>query len=253
MGNLWRAGLLAGCCALSSNGLAADWSSNEVVFVHGKVLDPFLGKDISKTIVTFQHASSWKYGSNFYFIDHVTTDDRQDFYGEWYPFFSSNKIFGIEYSGLIRDTGLVLGFNAGPEGDEDVLKYLPGLQIDFNIDGFNFVGLALTAYIDKTSNPANEEDDSYMIDLFWQRPFTIGNQLFSFEGHGEYIGERDHANGNELKAHALIQPQIRWDAGKTLFGEENLVQLGIEWQHWTNKYGTDEDENSLKFLFVWKL
>ena len=254
MQHRYKATVVASCLCLSSPSFAADWSNTEVIFAKGNLENPFTKKRESTNIVTFQHASSWKYGTNFLFIDHTTKDNGNDFYGEWYPFFSSNKILGTEYGGIIKDVGLVLGINAGPDGDNNVLKYLPGLQIDFNFPGFNFFGIALTGYIEQTKNKNLREEDSYMLDIFWQYPFSLGNQHFSFEGHGEYIGARDlELSGEKLEGHALIQPQLRWDLGKTLWEEENLVQLGIEWQHWTHKFGTKETENSLKFLFVWKL
>ena len=55
------------------------------------------------------------------------------------------------------------------------------------------------------------------------------------------------------EAWILAQPQIRWDAGKTLFNTENKFHLGVELQYWKNKLGTQTDEKAVQLLAVWQL
>lgn len=247
---LFKTLLMLGCifCNLC---FAADWSRTEVRFVKTKLEDVNTHKDIDTNVLTFQHSSGWKYGTNFFFIDHTTTSDNHDFYGEWYPFFSSKKIFAIDYEGALSDVGLLMGFNAAPE--VDVLKYLPGIQLEWNIPGVTFFSTAVTAYIDQSKGTiVPQEDDSYMIDIVWKYLFDIGQQSFSFEGHTEYIGGRDLKDGSgRLKSWILAQPQLRWDAGKTVFGEKGLLELGLEYQYHRNKFGVSETENAVKFLLIW--
>lgn len=237
--------------ALTSSAYSAQWSQTEAQLQYGKLTNAFTGKDQSTTILTLQHASGWKYGSNFFFLDHSTNEDGHTYYGEWYPEFSSNKIFDIDYGGPIKDVGLIVGFNAAP--DADSLKYLPGFNVSWDIPGFAFFNTMLTAYIDANKGTgAPEEDDSYMLDVAWKYPFEIGNQSFNIQGHAEYISGRDFEDfPGESKSWILAQPQFRWDAGKTLFQEENLLYLGIEYQYWKNKLGTDEKDNVAQFLLVW--
>ncbi len=230
--------------------LAAQWSVTEVQLQRGDLTEAFgpeAGDEKSNTIITLQHASGWKYGENFFFVDHITKESSQEFYGEWYPFFSSAKIFGAEYGGAVRDVGLVLGVNAAPEVDS--LKYLPGIQVNWNLPGFAFFNTLLSGYIDDSES---EEDDSFMFDVAWKYPFEAAGQSFSIEGHAEYIGSRDTAFG-EAESWILAQPQFRWDAGKTWFSEPGLLQLGIEYQYWDNKLGTDEKDNAVQLLVVWGL
>lgn len=249
------AGLLAISTASVSYG--ADWSRSEVHLQYGDLKNAFpqFGgeKEYSTTIVTLQHASGWKYGDNFYFVDHSTNETDQTFYGEWYPTFSSQKIFDIEYGGALKDIGFVAGFNAAPE--VDILKYLPGVSLSWNVPGFAFFKTMVTAYIDASKGTdVPKEDDSYMIDIAWKYPFSVGNQDFDIQGHAEYITGRDFEDvDGERNSWILAQPQFRWNAGKTLFEEKDLFYLGIEYQYWKNKLGGDEKENVAQLLAVWVL
>ncbi|MCG8312320.1 MAG: hypothetical protein MI976_03810 [Pseudomonadales bacterium] len=247
-------------CLVSGAAVAAQWSQNEIHFQHGDLLYPFAPDDQDKTttIITFQHASGWEYGGNFFFIDHISTDDGNTaFYGEWYPTLSSKKIFDVQYGdGLLQDINLVLGFNAGP--DANVLKYLPGFQLDWNLPGFAYFKTLITGYIDQNEGAASgpdaapKEDDSYMLDIAWLYPIKVGEQAFSITGHAEYITSRDNEFG-ETRRWILAQPQFRWDLGKAWYGTAGQLQIGIEYQYWKNKLGSDETENVAQLLVVWGL
>ena len=45
----------------------------------------------------------------------------------------------------------------------------------------------------------------------------------------------------------LAQPQLRWD-----IGGENGLFVGIEYQYWSNKLGTEVDESVVQLLGVWQ-
>lgn len=243
---------------VSAGAVAANWSETELHLQQGQLNQPFAsqpGTDIDTTVVTFQHASGWDYGSNFFFFDYARTDNGDTLYGEWYPVFSSKQLLDVSYSGVINDIGLVTGINAGP--DAEVLKYLPGIQINWNIPGFSYFNTLITAYIDDSNGidagGAPKEDDSMMVDIAWRYPLTLGSQHFSVEGHAEYIDSR----GTELPAvqvkdWLLTQIQLRWDAGQALTGTKDKLFVGIEYQYWNNKLGTNEDESAVQLLGVWR-
>ena len=247
---------------VATNALAANWSTTEMHFQYGDLDQPFdgvPGSSADTTIITLQHASGWDYGSNFFFADYSSVGNSDALYLEWYPAFSTNKLFDAQYGGLLKDVSLVMGFNAAPESD--ILKYLPGVQFALDVDGFNFLNVLVTGYIDDNEGIKNggapREKNSWMVDVSWSYPITAGNQKFSLEGHAEYINRRKtelstSANNIETKSWVLAQLQVRWDLGHALAMSKDKIFLGIEYQYWNNKLGTDEDENAVQLLGVWR-
>ncbi len=239
---------------------ALDWSVTELHFQHGNLEVPsFAGGGHEKTfILTLQHASGWKYGDNFFFIDYIEDEfGRSDnFYGEVYLNLSANKIFNTNITfGLIKDLGLVLGYNE--DDDANVRKYLPGIRFALDFPGFSFANLDITAYIDDSkgvsSGGAPKENDTWHANLSWQYPFQIGNSKLSFEGHIEYIDDRTNEFGEEASSWVLAQPQLRYDLGHKMYGKENQLFIGTEYQYWNNKLGDSRtDESVLQALLVWQ-
>lgn len=245
--------LVATLCGVSDMAVADSWSTNEVHYQVGSLLNPFTDQKHTTNIFTLQHASGWKYGDNFFFIDYI--DDVKgdgfndtDVYGELYLNFSLGKITGYDFSwGALNDVGLVAGLNASK--DANSRKYLPGVKLSWDVPGFKYFNTLITAYIDDSDS---QQTDSYMFDVSWDYPFEIGDQSFSVGGHAEYIGSRDNSpdNGIDVEAHILAQPQFRWDVGKAILGTENKVFAGIEYQYWNNKLGTKNDESAVQGLLV---
>ena len=58
--------------------------------------------------------------------------------------------------------------------------------------------------------------------------------------------------GNHVKSWILAQPQFRLDLGKALAGAAGRLFIGLEYQYWRNKLGTDNDESLPQFLLVWR-
>lgn len=235
---------------------AADWSNTELHIQVGNLDVPSFagGGDADHVIYTLQHASGWKYGDNFFFFDILDSDRAggfQDFdiYGEWYTNFSLGKIMGKPVGGgFVKDIGIILGFNWAAEAK--VKKYLPGIRLSLDLPGFAFANLDIMAYLDDSEGVARggapAEDNSFLIDFNWARPFKIGDSNFSIEGHIEYAGERDNEFGGKVESWILAQPQFRW------YVRDNIA-LGIEYQFWQNKLGDGAtDESAVQALFVWK-
>ena len=231
----------------------------------GKLKNPFAQgnakKDVTSLVLTVQQASQWKYGDSFFFLDYIADreidgfNDR-DFYGEWYPTLSLGKLQQSGTSlGLISDVAIIAGVNVG--GDAKLLKFLPGFRASWDIPGFLFLNTDLTAYIDRSSGVKNggapKEGHSFVFDINWVAPFEIGNQSFAIMGHAEYTGSRSNELGGRYDGSILAQPQVVWDLGRAMAGEPNQLLAGIEYQYWTNKIGTDVDENTIQFLLVWRL
>lgn len=254
------AGLLGAACTMSAaTSQAATWSDTEVQVLWGdKFTEPFNPNDVTKTIVTLQHASGWDYGRNFFFVDFLNADDAGgntgEVYGEWYSTFSLGKIFkkDLKFS-IIKDVGITGGLNygatsgSGPTANPEVYTY--GITLDFDIPKFAFFNVDFQVYSDHGkfgagSNGCNE--DTYQITPSWKLPFEIGPTKWTFEGFADFIGSH-----GACASQILTQPQIRMDVGD-LFGRANSFFVGIEYQYWDNKYGFGIKDDFPQLLTVWK-
>lgn len=250
-------GLLATTFAISSQ--AEIWSSTEVHYSDGDLLNPFIGKDESATIITLQHAGGHKYGDNFFFVDHTRTKNtKTEFYGEWYSNFSLGAITGNDMSfGPVKDVGIIAGLNFATAVDS--MWVLPGVRLALDLPGFAFANLDMTYYNHlTTSTMSDEEKSSYMVDFNWAYPFKIGGTSWSLKGHMEYIGGRDvfDSSGNKKAVGKedwfLAQPQLHLDLGEALGGQAGNLFVGIEYQYWQNKLGVkDQDESTVQLQTVW--
>ncbi len=265
----------------SFTAVAAQWSNTELQYQYGNLKKAFEGGGSESetggtNVLTFQHASGWKYGDNFFFIDYLDygqtdyeeangTPATSEMYGELYMNFSLGKIFRTDLSFPgVRDFGVIAGLNMAPE--VNALYYLPGFRIAWDIPAFAFANLDIMAYIQGSdSNPADgvevSEDDSWMADFNWGLPFNIGPTKWLFEGHIEYVKESESITsvsgvGNlddQRETWILAQPQLRLDLGH-FWGSPDVLFVGVEYQYWSNKLGDPETtDNVAQALVVWRL
>ena len=244
--------------------VAEVWSNTEAHFMYGNYDTPtFAGGGSDDTFaLQLQHASRWKYGNNFFFVNFANSGNPEfndgQMYAEWWSFFSWNRIRGKDaWSGPVAETGFIMGLNWST--DLKLRKYLPGVRFALNIPKFRFANLDFTAYIDDSGGIAEggvpKEGNSFHVDFNWALPLNVGRQKFSIEGHVEYIGGRDNEFGDPVSWHFLAQPEFRYDLGNGLWGEESASRLfvGIELQIWINKLGDkNTDEIAPVALVVWR-
>lgn len=254
-----------GTCPTATDSISfVPWSTTEIQFQYGRLCAPSFagGAKAETSILTFQHVSGWKYGDNFFFVDLV--DDRvldgfndRDVYMEWYTNLSLGKILRREIGcGILADIGIIGGINYAP--DANIMKWLPGVRLDWELPGFAYLHSDFTAFIDDNggtvSGGAPRETDSFMIDLSWDYLFSMGQHDFSIQGHAEFIGNRKNEFGNDVSWWIFAQPQFRYDLGKTILCSPNQLFVGIEWQIWPNKLGDHAtNENAVQALVVWRL
>jgi len=240
---------------------AADWSTTEFHFQYGELDNAFAPGSSDTFIWTLQHASGWKYGDNFFFVDIIDDQDgnNYDIYAEVYPNFSLSKITGNEISmGPINDVGIITGFNFG--ADPNVRVFLPGIRLSWDLPGFAFANTDFTAYL--TDNQGASEDDprsapsagdSWMVDFnFSTKQWELGATKWNLEGHVEYIDSRSNEFG-ETDYWILGQPQLRVDVGEHIGLPASTLFAGVEYQFWINKLGGEKDESAVQALVVWRL
>lgn len=252
--------------------ISADWSTTELHYQYGNLKKAYQGGGSAadtngSSVLTFQHSSGWKYGDNFFFVDYTNygrTDseaqndilDDDEMYGEFYANFSLKKITGYEIKfGPVDDIGLVAGLNFAAE--IDTLYYMPGFRLVFDLPGFNFANLDITARIqDGPTKFSVKESDSYMLDFSWAYPFAVGKTQWSIEGHVEYTHVADQSISGisieDRESWLLAQVQIRLDVGH-FWGNPEQLYLGMEYQYWRNKLGDpDTDESVPQLLIAWR-
>lgn len=260
---------------------AENWSNTEVHLQYGNLDKAFQGggRDAetgASTTLTFQHASAWDFGTNFFFIDHLDygkTDAEKaagrqsddEFYGEWYSSISLTELLGKNIAlGPVTDLGLIAGFNFAAEAD--TLYYLPGVRLSLDIPGFAFANLDVMAYLQNGSGNAGadirvSDDDSFIVDFNWAYPFTVGASRWSLEGHIEYIRGADQelriagvgVTQGKRQSWILAQPQLRLDLGELIGAAPDRFFVGLEYQFWQNKLGDgDSDESVVQLLAAWR-
>lgn len=227
---------------------AADWSDTSIGVRYGtKFEEPYNGKDIKKTIVNLTHASGYKYGSNYFNIDFLKSDNvdsgAQEAYLVYRHTLDLGKITGKDFAfGPVRGTGITAGFDLNTKNDpgyaskKRMLVVGPTFMMD--VPGFLNVSLLL---LKESNRPVGlgsrySYDVHPMLNLAWGIP--IGNSGFSFEGFTNYIaskGKNEFGGGTapELNIDALIM----YDVSPSVGASKNTFRVGFEYQYWYNKFG----------------
>lgn len=216
---------------------ASEWSSTEIQLLHGSSFE--LG-DPSRDIITFNHVSGWRLGSNFFFFD-VTQPfaNGTEVYGEWYPRLSLGRLLDREPGqGMVKDLSLTLAINAG----DDFRAYLAGTTVHFDVPGFAFFDLDIMAYDDRAV-----DGTTFIVTPAWERHFTLGQVSGQFRGFIDWIG----AEGDRSEQ-LLAQPQLLVNVA-SLWGQKGRLWVGIEYQFWHNKYGLEDvDESFAQMMVMWQ-
>jgi len=224
-------------CWVPSPVCSAEWSDTEVQLLYGNGFE--LGP-AEREIITLQHASGWRYGSNFFFFDIVRPfASDTTIYGEWYSRFSLRRIAGKDRaSGLLGDISASVAINAG----NGFRAYLAGTTLHFNAPRFNFLMLDVMVYDDRA-----REGATYIVTPAWDLPFEIGRAKFRFRGFIDLIG----AEG-DFSWQLLTQPQLLIDVG-SVWGDTGRFWAGVEYQYWKNKYGIENVQETVpQIMIMWR-
>lgn len=213
-----------------------EWSTNNVQILHGWNYE--LGRD-DRTMITLEHASGWKYGDNFMFLDAEETfgDDPVN-YSEISPRLSAGKILGKDFSnGYIKDYLLATTVEVG----ENTRVYLAGPAVDLNIPGFDW--FQLNTY---WRNDTNASGSTFQITPAWESNFDYMDQRWQFMGFADYSG----AEG-DVRSIFHISPMLLLDVGHN-WGQDGKLFFGVEYEHWRNKFGVkDADEDNAQVMLKW--
>ncbi|NQD38827.1 DUF5020 domain-containing protein [Permianibacter sp. IMCC34836] len=234
---------------------AADWSSTNIQLLRGDdFIIPGVADNVEKDIVTLEHASGWKYGDNFFFVD-ITNGEGTDteFYGEFSPRLSFGKMADWKPEGFVKDVLLAAQWNVGKDDAGNVSAYLLGVGFDLAVPKAAFFQFNVYQRAEHNDQVFGKTDDStWQLNIAGLFPFDIGNTSWSIGGFADYIGEIDGPFGTN-EAHLLFVPQILLDVG-ALAGAPGMIQAGIEYSYWKNKFGVDgENERVVQLMLKWTL
>jgi nucleoside-specific outer membrane channel protein Tsx len=271
--SLKKLALSAAVAAASISGAAQAemfWSDNSVSYLYGTdykvALSPDDGEtDESRYVLTFEHASGHSWGDVFFFMDRSQSKDgreESEIYSEAGARLSSGLVFDEKISfGPVTDVLLAGQLEMGSASNGGTVNnQLLGLGLDFKVPGFDYV--QLNGYYRNNGDSAfghNSVDGNFQLTPVWGTSFNIGSARFVWDGFIDATTSTDVANEPEQKSFVHMQTQLKWDAGKMLYGKEKSLYVGVEYEYWNNKFGIEDtsyfptEESNVQFLVKYHL
>ncbi|PWV62406.1 hypothetical protein [Plasticicumulans acidivorans] len=237
---------------------AAGFSDTFIGYRYGNQFsEPSKPDDISKNIVQFTHASSYKLGSNFFNLDMLMSDDNDpahnsddgatEFYATFRSQLHASKVFDRDFKyGIIRDLGLTFGFDANTKDTTFAPRkrlIAIGPTLKFDVPGFFDLSFMYTKEwnhkgIPGTPDPDHEFDGTYMISAAWAIPFSVHDTPMKFQGFANYIGPKgEDYNYRDTEAEFLLRTSLMVDVGKLVADSKGTLFAGVGYEYWHNKFG----------------
>ena len=259
--------------------LASDWSDTYIGYRYGHDFrEPFNPNDIAKEIGSLTHASGYKYGSNFFNIDLLKSNNQdlasgggggaQEVYVVYRTTLSGSAVFGtpLKFGGIIRDIGLTAGFDYNAKDDQfsaRVYKFAIGPKFSFDVPGF--FDVAIVARYEHNHNwfatgpgfgtsgcePVNTVDcnpnvkfrNTAALESAWLIPFPLGPVPMKFQGFLNWIGAKGtNGTGGGTAPEFLTDFSLMADVG-SFAGHKDTVFAGIGYQYWHNKFGNQSADD----------
>jgi nucleoside-specific outer membrane channel protein Tsx len=254
--------LAAALAALCAPAQSADWSDTYIGYRTGsKFAEPFNPNDIKKNIINLAHVSGYKYGTNFFNVDFLMSDEKdpggagatsgaQEVYIVYRHTLDIEKVTGTPMKfGPVRGVGLTLGFDVNTKNDagynsrKRMLVVGPTLMMD--VPGFLNVSLLLLEESNapyntftNTATPRYDYKTHPMLNLAWAIPLSKDIPV-SFEGFANFITSKgDNELGGDTAAETNIDMQVMYDVSSH-WGAKGKFKVGLEYQYWKNKFGND--------------
>lgn len=242
---------------------AFDWSDTSIGWIYGpdyrepSLTDPNgTPKDVGKNTIEFTHVDGYKYGTNFFDVDMLLSNSSDpannsnsgatEFYAIYRHNLSMNAVTGSQaFSiGPLRDVALDAGFILGSKDDAFASRkraIVVGPNFMFNIPGR--FDVALLYYKENNNNGVVGTEvnfrSTWSVESSWDVPFHLGRLPTSLEGFLTVVGPKGPDGfGDATKTEVLFHPKLMFDVG-ALAGHKNVVRVGLGWEYWMNKYGTN--------------
>ncbi|THC40982.1 outer envelope protein [Massilia sp. Mn16-1_5] len=249
--------LLLSCAAAG----AADWSDTSISWRYGtRFAEPFNPEHIKKHIFALTHASGYKYGSNFFNVDLLQSDETdpasltqsegaQEAYVVYRHTLDIGALRGTEMRyGPVKGVGLTFGFDWNTKNDVGYNSrkrmLVAGPTLMWDVPGFLNTSLLVLRESNAPSGafpPISNVNGRYTynthpaLSVTWGIPVA---ERLSFEGYGMFIAAKGEDEvGNGTGAETNIDMALMYDLGSHFGQPKNRFRVGLEYQFWNNKFG----------------
>ncbi len=243
--NQLKKSLISGLIFIASGiSAAAGWSKTSVLLLDGAGYKEVADDSRYNTqVLTLEHVSGWKYGSNFFFVD-ATRPNRSttEFYGEFSPSLSFGKMTGKDFSlGIVKDVSLTGTWEVG----QNTNAKLFGLGFDIDIPNMPVATVNVYQRQSESTFFPGKIGNGQQITLVWMTPFSLGLTQWVFDGFLDYATAEKEVGKEE---NIVSSPRLMMDAGALFGGLSKTVYVGMEYSYWKNKYGVKGVDESVPQL-----
>jgi hypothetical protein len=231
--------------------------------------EPGIVGPINKNIISFTHADGYKYGTNFFNIDALKSDGHDpanggsggamEVYAVYRHTLSGNAVTGSKAFSLgpLGDIGLEFGFDVNTKNTTfapNKRLLVIGPQFQFDLPGKGFLSISLVAaeewgHTGLTFSPTIQHDiqfDTYLLmENAWALPFTLIGVDWNFKGFMNVATPKGKDFfGADTKTEVLVHPKLMADVGKLIGIDRHIIEAGVGWQYWYNKFGNNHETTS---------
>lgn len=232
---------------------AAEWSDAYIGYAYGtKYKEPGSPEDVQKHILTLQYVGGYKWGTNFFNVDMLKSDENntannsprgaQEVYVTYNNTLSLSKATGSPYKyGPIRDVGLQGGVDFNSKNDAfgaGLVKLIGGPKVEFDVPGLLTLGLFI--YKEWNNNSIAGQDVDFdaapRLATVWSFDFNAGLPAV-FKGWGTYTGAKGKDGfGGDTHPETWLEAALVWDIGAAA-GSPKTFYAGLGYQYIHNKFG----------------
>jgi hypothetical protein len=234
--------------------LAADWSDTQLGYRYGTAFgEPYVyNGNISKSIIDLQGVYGYKYGTNFFNLDLLMSDNKdpdatgggaQEAYFVYRNTVELSKVTGGNYNwGIVRDWAGVFGFDWNTKNDAGYQSKkrmgVLGPAVEFDVPGFLRVGVfELWESNEPVGISSRYEYKTHPeLDFAWN--IGISTLPLNFQGYADWIAPKGtNEFGGPTSTETHFDGALMLDIGRVAGGPKGTFKVGFEYEWWKNKFG----------------
>lgn len=218
--------------------------------------EPGVGRGIQKDIVSLTHFDAWQYGTNFFNIDFLKSDDDDpsrsgdgafEVYGLFRSTLSLNAMSGTKTFEMepLKDVSLYFGADANTKNtdfDPQKRDFVAGLQFSFPLYDKGYFNIAPVYYKEWNHNGITntdvEFDGTFKLEADYAQP--LGDLPLTFKGYINVTAPKGADGfGAQTKTEFHTENRLVLDIGKLVSDKSGLVDIYIGHSYWQNKFGSN--------------